>query len=172
MEVDAATLLPSDDSSRGFDNQAGTLGLSPVLLEAYLSAAGKISRLAIGGRTAPTQTVYRVADDATQNDHVEGLSFGTRGGILIHHEFPADGDYAIRIEPVNMGNMGNNCAFGEVGGNSSTSCWTASALRSSTGTRRWALGDVVVAHASWRSTSVFRSRPVRTRSGSRFFQLV
>ena len=116
VEVDAAALLPSDDSSRGFDNQAGTLSVSPALLEAYLSAAGKVSRLAVGSATTPTQTVYRVAEDATQSYHVDGLPFGTRGGVLVQHEFPADGEYALRIVPVNMGNMGNTRPFGEVRG--------------------------------------------------------
>ena len=116
VDVDATALLPSDDSSRGFDNQAGTLSVSPALLEAYLSAAGKVSRLAVGSATAPTQTVYRVAEDATQNYHVEGLPFGTRGGISVRHEFAANGEYAFRIVPVNMGNMGNTRPFGEVRG--------------------------------------------------------
>ncbi len=87
VEVDAARLLPSDDASRGFDNQAGTLSLSPALLEAYLSAAARISRLAVGNVTAPAQTVYRVAGDATQNEHVDGLPFvpaaGSRFGICL-----------------------------------------------------------------------------------------
>jgi Protein of unknown function (DUF1592)/Protein of unknown function (DUF1588)/Protein of unknown function (DUF1585)/Protein of unknown function (DUF1587)/Protein of unknown function (DUF1595)/Planctomycete cytochrome C len=116
LEVDAKTFLPSDDSSRGFDNQAGTLGLSPALLEAYLTAAGKISRLAIGDVTTPTQTLYRVAEDTTQNYHVEGLPFGTRGGILIDHYFPVDGKYDVKIFSVNLGNMGNFRPFGEVRG--------------------------------------------------------
>jgi len=116
LELDATKFLPSDDSSRGFDNQAGTLSLSPALLEAYLSAAGKISRLAIGDVSEPSQTLYRVAVDETQNYHVEGLPFGTRGGILIHHQFPADGDYKIKVFSVNLGNMGNFMPFGEVRG--------------------------------------------------------
>lgn len=116
LDVDAAKLLPPDDSTRGFDNMAAALGLSPALLEAYLSAAGKISRLAIGDVKAPTQTVYRVPADNTQNYHVEGLPFGTRGGILIQHEFPADGDYAVKVVPVNRGLMGGSQAFGEVRG--------------------------------------------------------
>jgi hypothetical protein len=116
LEVDATEFLPSDDSSRGFDNQAGTLSLSPALLEAYLSAAGKISRLAVGDVSAPTQTLYRVAEDTTQNYHVEGLPFGTRGGLLVDHTFPADGDYTIKIFSVNLGNMGNFRPFGEVRG--------------------------------------------------------
>ncbi|HEY7671214.1 MAG TPA: DUF1592 domain-containing protein [Gammaproteobacteria bacterium] len=116
LEVDAASFLPADDSSRGFDNQAGSLALSPALLEAYLGAAGKISRLAIGDVNTPTQTMYRVAEDTTQNYQVEGLPFGTRGGILIDHYFPTDGAYNIKIFSVNLGNMGNFRPFGEVRG--------------------------------------------------------
>ena len=116
VEVDAAKLLPADDSSRGFDNQAGTLSLSPALIEAYLTAAARISRLAVGNVTTPTQTVYRVAEDATQYYHVEGLPFGTRGGLRVEHLFPADGEYVLRVVPVNMGNMGNTRPFGEVRG--------------------------------------------------------
>lgn len=116
LELDATDFLPADDSSRGFDNQAGTLGLSPALLEAYLGAAGKISRLAIGNATTPTQTMYRVAEDTTQNYHVEGLPFGTRGGVVVDHHFPADAEYEIKIFSVNLGNMGNFRPFGEVRG--------------------------------------------------------
>ncbi len=116
VDVDATQFLPADDSSRGFDNQAGTLGLSPALLEAYLSAAGKISRLAVGSVSAPSQTLYRLAEDVNQNYHIEGLPFGTRGGTLIEHFFPADGNYTIRTFAVTLGNMGNFRPFGEVRG--------------------------------------------------------
>jgi uncharacterized protein DUF1592/uncharacterized protein DUF1588/uncharacterized protein DUF1585/uncharacterized protein DUF1587/uncharacterized protein DUF1595 len=116
LEIDAAKFLPPDDSTRGFDNIAAALGLSPALLEAYLSAAGKISRLAIGDVKTPTQTLYRVREDVTQNYQVEGLPFGTRGGILIRHEFPADGEYTIKVVPVNRGLMGGAQAFGDVKG--------------------------------------------------------
>jgi len=100
LEVDAARFLPSDDSTHGFDNMAGTLTMSPALVEAYLSAAGKISRLAIGDVTAPTQAVYGVPSDTEQNYHIEGLPFGTRGGMLIKHEFPNDAEYVFKIFPV------------------------------------------------------------------------
>jgi Protein of unknown function (DUF1592)/Protein of unknown function (DUF1588)/Protein of unknown function (DUF1587)/Protein of unknown function (DUF1585)/Protein of unknown function (DUF1595) len=100
LEVDAARFLPSDDSTHGFDNMAGTLTMSPALVEAYLSAAGKISRLALGDVTAPTQAVYGVPSDTEQNYHIEGLPFGTRGGMLIKHEFPTDADYVFKILPV------------------------------------------------------------------------
>jgi hypothetical protein len=116
VEIDAAKFLPPDDSTRGFDNMAAALGLSPALLEAYLSAAGKISRLAIGDVNTAAQTVYRLPEDNTQNYHVEGLPFGTRGGMLIRHQFPADGEYTIRVVPVNRGLMGGSQAFGEVRG--------------------------------------------------------
>ncbi len=100
LEVDATKFLPADDSTRGFDNIAGALTLSPALMEAYLSAAGKISRLAIGDINAPTQAVFEVPADTAQNYHVEGLPFGTRGGILIKYQFPADGDYTFKVKGV------------------------------------------------------------------------
>ena len=116
LEVDATRFLPSDDSTHGFDNIAGALTMSPALMEAYLSAAGKISRLAIGSATAPIEMVYTVADDVTQDYHIEGLPFGTRGGVLIRHEFPADAEYEFRVVPVTRGTMDNFVAFGEVKG--------------------------------------------------------
>jgi hypothetical protein len=98
LNIDAARFLPSDDSSHGFDNMAGTLTTSPALMEAYLSAAGNISRLAIGTETAPTLAVFDAPHDTSQNDYVEGLPFGTRGGMLIEHEFPADGEYTLTVK--------------------------------------------------------------------------
>ncbi|HET7924234.1 MAG TPA: DUF1592 domain-containing protein, partial [Rhodanobacteraceae bacterium] len=98
LNIDAATFLPSDDSSHGFDNMAGTLTTSPALMEAYLSAAGKISRLAIGTETAPTLAVFDAPHDTSQNVYIEGLPFGTRGGMLIEHEFPADGNYVFTVK--------------------------------------------------------------------------
>ena len=98
LNIDAARFLPSDDSSHGFDNMAGTLTTSPALMEAYLSAAGNISRLALGTETAPTLAVFDAPHDTSQNDYVEGLPFGTRGGMLIEHEFPADGEYTFTVK--------------------------------------------------------------------------
>jgi mono/diheme cytochrome c family protein len=100
LEVDATKFLPVDDSTRGFDNQAAALTISPALMEAYLSAAGKISRLAIGDFNAPTQWVWDVPGDTAQNHHIEGLPFGTRGGIMFKHPFPADGDYTFNVKGV------------------------------------------------------------------------
>jgi len=91
LEIDPAKYLPSDDSTHGFDNIAGALGLSSTLVEAYVSAAQKISRLAIGEPTTPSLVVYRTPEDTSQDYHIEGLPFGTRGGMLIRHVFPSDG---------------------------------------------------------------------------------
>ena len=98
LNIDATTFLPADDSSHGFDNMAGTLTTSPALMEAYLSAAGRISRLAIGTETAATLAVFDAPHDTSQNAYIEGLPFGTRGGMLIEHEFPADGNYVFTVK--------------------------------------------------------------------------
>ena len=100
LEVDASKFLPPDDSTRGFDNIAGALTLSPALMEAYLSASGKISRLAIGDVSAPAQAVFEVPADTAQNYHIEGLPFGTRGGILIKYQFPVEGEYSFTVKGV------------------------------------------------------------------------
>jgi mono/diheme cytochrome c family protein len=100
VNVDATKFLPADDSTRGFDNIAAALTMSPALMEAYLSAAGKIARLAIGESAAPTQKVFDVPPDTAQNYHVEGLPFGTRGGIVIPYQFPTDGEYSFNVKGV------------------------------------------------------------------------
>ena len=98
LEVDVTGLLPSDGGSYGFDNIAGVLGISPTLLERYLAAARKVSRVAVG-RPAPSATAetFRVASDLAQDDRVEGLPFGTRGGGAFRYTFPEDGDYVFRV---------------------------------------------------------------------------
>jgi mono/diheme cytochrome c family protein len=99
LDVDASDLLPTDDASFGFDNIASVLGVSPALLERYLLASGKISRLAVGDpKIDPIVDTYRVRADLTQNEHIEGLPLGTRGGVQIHHDFPLDGDYVIKVK--------------------------------------------------------------------------
>jgi mono/diheme cytochrome c family protein len=106
MDVKIADLLPADDSSYGFDNIAGVLRISPALMERYLSAAKSISRLAVGAPLpAVDHEVYRVAPDAQQHDHVEGLPFGTRGGLAVRHLFPLDGEYEIRVEVSGAGSI-------------------------------------------------------------------
>ena len=97
LEVDVADLLPGDASSFGFDNI--TVGdLSPTLLERYVSAAEKISQLAVGREgLAPGGTTVRVRPDLTQEKHLEGLPIGTRGGALVQHTFPVDGVYEVAV---------------------------------------------------------------------------
>ena len=97
LEIDVTALLPRDDSAFGFDN-VNSSGLSPTLMERYLTAAQKTSRLAVGSRTpAAGSRVVVVPADRTQEDHVDGLPFGTRGGAVVSHTFPADGDYEIQV---------------------------------------------------------------------------
>jgi cytochrome c551/c552 len=98
LDVDAATLLPADNSSRGFDNIADVLGVSPSLLEGYVSAAAKVSRLAVGDREAAAkQITYPIKGDLSQNQTLEGQPLGTRGGTVITHTFPVDGEYTFRL---------------------------------------------------------------------------
>jgi mono/diheme cytochrome c family protein len=98
LDIDAAALLPPDDESSGFDNIADVLTVSPSLMERYLSAAWNISRLAVGNLSiAPSTSVYRVRPDLSQDQHVEGLPPGTRGGMLVRHTFPLDGEYTIKL---------------------------------------------------------------------------
>ncbi len=97
LDLDVSALLPGDDVSYGFDNIAGVLKLSPTLMERYLSAAQKVSRLAVGTppRT-PSIDYYRVADDLSQDVQLPGLPLGTRGGTKISYAFPMDAVYEIR----------------------------------------------------------------------------
>ncbi len=98
LEVDATALLPPDDESSGFDNIADTLRMSPALMERYLSASWNISREAAGNMNiAPATTTYRVRPDLSQDQHIEGLPLGTRGGILVRHYAPLDAEYVIKL---------------------------------------------------------------------------
>jgi hypothetical protein len=100
LDIDPAAYLPADDASYGFDNVASGLNVSPALVEGYVLAAAKISRIALGHETEPARKVYHVREDYSQEAHIDGLPFGTRGGMLIHHYFPADGEYLISWIPV------------------------------------------------------------------------
>jgi hypothetical protein len=98
LDIDAGRLLPLDDSSEGFDNIATALGVSPSLIEAYISAALKISRWSLGDPTTPrTQAAYVAPNDLRQDRHLEGLPLGTRGGLRIEHTFPLDAEYEISV---------------------------------------------------------------------------
>ncbi|HEX5110105.1 MAG TPA: DUF1592 domain-containing protein [Vicinamibacterales bacterium] len=94
LELDVTTLLPGDGSSDGFDNIADSLSVSPTLIQGYVAAAMKISRLAVGDRTLPSsQAIYNAPPALAQDRHVDGLPLGTRGGLVIRHNFPLDAEY-------------------------------------------------------------------------------
>ena len=96
LEVDVTSLLPPDDAAYGFDNIADLLGVSPVLLERYLNAAWKISSLAVGDpKTSAAVQTYRLPPELSQYNHIDGLPVGTRGGTVITHNFPLDGEYVL-----------------------------------------------------------------------------
>lgn len=98
LDIDVGTLLPRDNSSEGFDNIAASLGFSPALVQAYTSAAMKISRQAVGDMTlTESSTIYSPLPDLAQDEHIDGLPLGTRGGMKITHNFPLDAFYDIDI---------------------------------------------------------------------------
>jgi mono/diheme cytochrome c family protein len=98
LDVDAADLLPADDMSHGFNNMADVLTVSPALLEAYISAAGKISRAAIGDQqAAPVMATTMIPRVISQTRRIAGTPFGTRGGVALDHIFPADGEYVFKV---------------------------------------------------------------------------
>ena len=104
LPIDSTTLLPPDDSAEGFDNVADVLGVSPLLIQGYVAAATKISRLAVGDpEISADKATYRIPRGLIQADHIEGLPLGTRGGMLIKHIFPLDGEYDFRIARSGVG---------------------------------------------------------------------
>jgi hypothetical protein len=99
LDVDVTAFLPPDQISAGFDNVADSQGFSATLMEGYLRAANRISALAVGDpRAEPSATTYKVPRTGSQMRHVEGTPFGTRGGLAVLHTFPADGEYAFRMQ--------------------------------------------------------------------------
>lgn len=97
LEVDVSTMLPPDESSHGFDNVT-VADLSPTLIERYVTAAQKISRLAVGGaRRTPGGDTIRVKPDITQEEHIVGLPMGTRGGVVVPYHFPQTGEYEVSL---------------------------------------------------------------------------
>ena len=105
LRIDAASLLPPDDAAHGFDNIAGSLTISPTLLEAYATAAARIARMAVGYWKSPVEATYLTANDASQNHRLDGMPFGTRGGIVARHDFPADGEYKFEIQNFGIGSF-------------------------------------------------------------------
>jgi hypothetical protein len=113
LDVDAGAWLPLDSKSANFDNIADAQALSPTLLEAYLNAASAISRMAVGDRNAPTvDSTYASPGYLSQHpwDHVEGAPYGTRGGSVVEHVFPADAEYVFEVDLVS----GSNARFEDI----------------------------------------------------------
>jgi hypothetical protein len=97
LEIDAGQYLPLDTKSANFDNIADVQALSPTLLSSYLNAAAEVSRLAVGNPGAtPSEATHTVPRTASQTRQVEGAPYGTRGGLSVVHNFPADGEYTFR----------------------------------------------------------------------------
>ncbi|HEY6509479.1 MAG TPA: DUF1587 domain-containing protein, partial [Vicinamibacterales bacterium] len=108
LDIDAGALVPADNAAFGFDNIAEVLGVSPSLQERYLSAAETLAALAVGDTTAPPEEhTYTIRQDVSQDQHLEGLPFGTLGGARIRHTFPLDGEYElqVRLYRSNLGMM-------------------------------------------------------------------
>jgi cytochrome c551/c552 len=97
LDIDVSSLLPPDDESYGFDNIADVLGVSPGLLEQYFNASRKIAALAVGDpAVAPVAETFRTRPDLSQDQHVDGLPLGTRGGFVVRHNFPLDAEYTLK----------------------------------------------------------------------------
>ena len=101
LEVDATQWLPSESYLGQFDTWSDLQGLSDVVIEAYLSAAGEVSRMAVGNPRAPSaSTEYNVPIEVSQHawSYVDGAPYGTRGGTVVMHNFPADGKYVFSVQ--------------------------------------------------------------------------
>jgi hypothetical protein len=97
LNIDAAALLPPDDAAFGFDNMSEALGFSPLLQERYVAAAMKLGALAVGDpHVSAAGETYRIRQDLSQDQHIEGLPLGTTGGAQVRHNFPLDGDYEFQ----------------------------------------------------------------------------
>jgi mono/diheme cytochrome c family protein len=97
LDLDVSSLLPPDDSAFGFDNIADMLTTSPALLERYLVAADRVSELAVGAPVPPGSDTFRVRQDRSQDQHIEGLPLGTVGGLVVNHNFPLDAEYQFSL---------------------------------------------------------------------------
>lgn len=106
LEVDVKTMLPQDVSSDGFDNIAAVLRVSPTFLDQYIGAARNVSRQAIGRTSQKPSTREVRVTGIDQSEHVDGLPLGTRGGFIVDHYFPADGDYEFNIRDFFFGGAG------------------------------------------------------------------
>ena len=97
VELDTELALPKDDNSDGFDNIASVLKISPSFLDQYIAAARQVSEKAVGSPAPRSESVVYPMDSSHQGNHIHGLPMGTRGGVLVEHNFPVDGEYAISI---------------------------------------------------------------------------
>jgi hypothetical protein len=104
LQVDATTLLPPDDSAT-VRQHAGSLTISPTLLDSYTTAAARVVRMAIGSWKSVIEATYVTPSDVSQNQHLDGMPFGTRGGIVARHTFPADGEYKFSIQNFGVGSF-------------------------------------------------------------------
>ena len=128
LDVDVTSLLPADDSSYGFDNVT-VGGLSPTLLERYISAAEKISRLAVGRPSrSPGGETIRIPPDLTQEEHLEGLPIGTRGGVVVPYTFPRTASTRSRFD---CGATATRRSRAWANPTISNCCWIGSACRCS-----------------------------------------
>jgi hypothetical protein len=115
LDIDAGTWLPPDLLMGSFDNQSAAQPFSTTLLDSFLRAATEISRIAIGNPKAASATVKHASDDRVSQhawDRLEGAPFGTRGGMVVTHDFPADGEYVFQLQV--SGGRGNNTTFEDV----------------------------------------------------------
>jgi hypothetical protein len=107
LDIDAAALLPKDTKADGFDNVATVLKVSPSFLDAYIVAASEVSTRALGNpNAAPSSTSYRSSPGTPQDQHIDGMPLGTRGGLIAEHNFPADGVYTFNINQTGGGGGG------------------------------------------------------------------
>jgi hypothetical protein len=111
VDIDAASLLPEDDEADGFDNIASALQVSPSFIEQYVIAARTVAVEAVGQPAAHAGGWTFKAGPGTQRTHVKGLPLGTRGGMLVEHDFPSDGEYAIDIADMATHIWGNGMEF-------------------------------------------------------------
>ncbi len=97
LDIETGQLLPADNVTQGFDNMSEALTVTPTLMDAYASAAGKIARLAVGDPGASvTVDIYRLPTNFSQTRYVDGAPLGTRGGIVVHYNFPVDAEYVFK----------------------------------------------------------------------------
>ena len=120
IEIDVTPYLPADTQAHGYDNIAEAQAFSPALLDGYLRAASQVSRLALGDKTASaTSATYRVLQTESQMQYVEGAPFGSRGGLVVTHNFPADGDYVFKalLQRTISGELFGNTGIAMAGSN-------------------------------------------------------